>query len=69
MLALVLVLLSAPLLLVLMAYIAIVDGRPVLFRGIRLGRGGRPFQMLKLRTLKRGASQVTGSALLNHKHE
>jgi lipopolysaccharide/colanic/teichoic acid biosynthesis glycosyltransferase len=29
------------------------DGRPVLFRQVRAGRGGRPFVMLKLRTMYR----------------
>lgn len=31
------------------------DGRPVLFRQVRAGRHGRPFVMLKLRTMRRGS--------------
>jgi lipopolysaccharide/colanic/teichoic acid biosynthesis glycosyltransferase len=31
------------------------SGRPVFFRSIRLGRRGRPFEMLKLRTMAVGA--------------
>ena len=30
-------------------------GRPLLYRGERVGRDGRIFQMLKFRTLRRGA--------------
>jgi lipopolysaccharide/colanic/teichoic acid biosynthesis glycosyltransferase len=33
------------------------DGRPVLFRQVRAGRGGRPFVMLKLRTMHRDNRQ------------
>jgi lipopolysaccharide/colanic/teichoic acid biosynthesis glycosyltransferase len=36
------------------------SGRPVLYRGQRVGRGGHFFQMLKFRTLKRGAEERIG---------
>jgi sugar transferase EpsL len=35
------------------------DGRPVLFRQVRAGRGGRPFMMLKLRTMLRGSGEAS----------
>jgi lipopolysaccharide/colanic/teichoic acid biosynthesis glycosyltransferase len=31
---------------------------PVIFRQVRIGRGGRPFQMLKFRTMDEGAEEV-----------
>lgn len=40
----------APLLLGAMAVKLLVDGRPVLFRHVRLGQGGEPFVLYKLRT-------------------
>jgi lipopolysaccharide/colanic/teichoic acid biosynthesis glycosyltransferase len=46
------------------ALIALVtSGRPILYRGERVGRGGRFFQMLKFRTLKRGAEERIGQYL------
>jgi len=33
------------------------DGRPVLFRQVRAGRDGRPFVMLKLRTMRRDSDE------------
>jgi exopolysaccharide biosynthesis polyprenyl glycosylphosphotransferase len=36
------------------------DGGPVLYRHHRVGRGGRPFQVLKLRTMVRGADRLLG---------
>jgi exopolysaccharide biosynthesis polyprenyl glycosylphosphotransferase len=35
--------------------VALLDGRPVVFRQQRIGRYGRPFTMFKLRTMVRGA--------------
>lgn len=49
-----LVLLSPVLLLVTVAMLAS-SGRPLLYRGLRVGRHGRLFTMLKIRTLARGA--------------
>jgi lipopolysaccharide/colanic/teichoic acid biosynthesis glycosyltransferase len=37
------------------------SGRPVLYRGERVGRGGRVFTMYKLRTLKTGAEARLGN--------
>lgn len=42
----------APALLVASVAILVTTGRPVLFRQIRVGRGGRPFTLLKLRTMR-----------------
>lgn len=48
---------SSPLLAALAGLVRVVDGAPVLYRGQRVGRAGRPFTMLKLRTLRVGAEQ------------
>jgi lipopolysaccharide/colanic/teichoic acid biosynthesis glycosyltransferase len=39
------------------------SGRPLFYRGERVGRGGRVFEMLKFRTLKRGAEDRLGPYL------
>jgi lipopolysaccharide/colanic/teichoic acid biosynthesis glycosyltransferase len=41
----------------------VTSGRPVLYRGQRVGRGGHFFEMLKFRTLKRGAEERIGQYL------
>ena len=47
-----------PLWIVLLAIVAaavlLIDGRPVLFRQLRAGRGGRAFMMYKFRTMREG---------------
>ena len=50
---------TAPLTLVLLA----TSGRPLLYRGERVGRGGRIFHMLKFRTLEPGAEGRLGPSL------
>jgi len=45
----------APLLLLFAALIWMDDGRPVLFRQTRVGRNGRPFRILKFRTMRPGS--------------
>lgn len=52
--ALLLVLLS-PLLAALALAVAIVLGRPVLFRQVRLGLGARPFVLMKFRSMREGS--------------
>jgi exopolysaccharide biosynthesis polyprenyl glycosylphosphotransferase len=39
------------------------SGRPIFYRQTRLGRGGRPFTIVKLRTMHAGAEDATGEAL------
>jgi lipopolysaccharide/colanic/teichoic acid biosynthesis glycosyltransferase len=53
---------AAPLLLVAMLAIWLQDGDPPLYRAIRVGRGGRDFRMLKLRTMLRDAEQRGGTS-------
>jgi lipopolysaccharide/colanic/teichoic acid biosynthesis glycosyltransferase len=39
------------------------SGRPILYRGVRVGRGGEFYTMLKFRTLRRGAEKRLGAHL------
>src|SRR3954465_6884228 len=48
-------LLALPLALVIAAIQLVASGRPVLYRGDRVGRRGRFFEMLKFRTMRAGA--------------
>jgi lipopolysaccharide/colanic/teichoic acid biosynthesis glycosyltransferase len=50
----------APLLALTAAAIAVSSGRPVLYRGARVGRAGRLFLMFKFRTLKPDAEERLG---------
>jgi lipopolysaccharide/colanic/teichoic acid biosynthesis glycosyltransferase len=56
-------LLSLPLTIPLALALLATSGRPLLYRGERVGRGGRIFEMLKLRTLKVGAETRLGPYL------
>jgi lipopolysaccharide/colanic/teichoic acid biosynthesis glycosyltransferase len=51
--------LTVPITLLLLA----TSGRPLFYRGERVGRGGRIFEMLKFRTLERGAEERLGPYL------
>lgn len=44
----------SPLLLAIAAAVKLQDGGPVLFRQVRAGKGGRPFEILKFRTMRPG---------------
>jgi O-antigen biosynthesis protein WbqP len=47
-----------PVAIVLAVLVAASDGRPVLFRQIRVGRDERPFTLWKFRTMRRGTAHV-----------
>jgi lipopolysaccharide/colanic/teichoic acid biosynthesis glycosyltransferase len=53
----------SPLLALVAALIAITSGRPVFYRGARVGRAGAPFVMFKFRTLKPDAESRLGPYL------
>src|SRR5206468_4124641 len=55
--------LATPALLLAAALIRVCDGAPVLFRQERLGRGRRPFRILKLRTMAGGRITRLGGVL------
>jgi lipopolysaccharide/colanic/teichoic acid biosynthesis glycosyltransferase len=55
--------LLSPIALVIALIMLVTSGRPVLYRGQRVGRGGHFFEMLKFRTLKRGAEERIGQYL------
>jgi len=57
------VLVSLPLSLLIALLIVLTSGTPVLYRGERVGRGGRIFTMYKFRTLRRGAETRLGPYL------
>ena len=54
---------TLPIAAVLALIVLLTSGRPVLYRGPRVGRGGRFFTMLKFRTLARGAEERIGQFL------
>jgi lipopolysaccharide/colanic/teichoic acid biosynthesis glycosyltransferase len=56
-------LLALPFALVIAVLVLATSGRPVLYRGERVGRRGRFFHMLKFRTLKTGAEERIGQHL------
>jgi len=56
-------LLSLPISLLIAVLVLVTSGPPVLYRGERVGRGGRVFTMYKFRTLRRGAERRLGSYL------
>jgi lipopolysaccharide/colanic/teichoic acid biosynthesis glycosyltransferase len=56
-------LVSLPLTLPIALLLLATSGRPLFYRGERVGRGGRVFEMLKFRTLGRGAEDRLGPYL------
>jgi lipopolysaccharide/colanic/teichoic acid biosynthesis glycosyltransferase len=56
-------LVSLPVTIVIALLLLATSGRPVLYRGERVGRGGRVFEMLKFRTLRPDAEQRLGPHL------
>jgi exopolysaccharide biosynthesis polyprenyl glycosylphosphotransferase len=59
----VLLVLSLPILLPAALVVAVASRGGVLYRQQRVGKGGRPFQLWKLRTMRRGAEGATGAVL------
>jgi lipopolysaccharide/colanic/teichoic acid biosynthesis glycosyltransferase len=62
-LALLFLVLSLPFTLVVAIAILLTSGRPILYRGERVGRAGRVFTMLKFRTLRADAEERLGAFL------
>ena len=56
-------LVSIPLTVVIALVVLVTSGTPLLYRGERVGRGGRVFEMLKFRTLRRDAEERLGPHL------
>jgi len=56
-------LVTLPLMLPIAFVLLLTSGRPLLYRGERVGRGGRVFEMLKFRTLRRNAEERLGPYL------
>jgi lipopolysaccharide/colanic/teichoic acid biosynthesis glycosyltransferase len=61
--ALIALLVLGPLMLLIAAAILVIDGRPILFRQVRVGRAGRPFRMYKFRTMTAGTATSTVSVV------
>lgn len=59
-LAILLLVPAAPVLLVGVIFVKLTSRGPALYRQVRLGRGGRPFTLFKLRTMKHNAEAETG---------
>ncbi len=68
-LALLLLILTAPLFGLVALIVWRSDRGEILYRGLRLGLGKRPFTMYKFRTLRRNAQLITGAELLDQRLE
>lgn len=60
--ALLAILLATPVLLLASLLIWLEDGHGPLYRGVRVGRGGRDFRMVKLRTMVAGGERLGGTS-------
>jgi lipopolysaccharide/colanic/teichoic acid biosynthesis glycosyltransferase len=58
-----LLIVTLPISLLIALLVVVTSGPPVLYRGERVGRGGRVFTMFKFRTLRRGAERRIGAQL------
>ena len=56
--------LASPLLLVVALYVRRAEGTPIIYRQTRIGLNGRPFKVLKFRTMIRGADEQVGQLAL-----
>ncbi len=59
-------LVTSPLFLVIALRIWLEDGRPIFYRGERIGRFGKPFRMLKFRTMVPNAEKTGGPSTADH---
>lgn len=66
--AILLLLLSAPLLLLAMGCVVLVDGWPAIFVQERVGQGGRIFRLFKLRTMQRNTLPVSAVGQVHGDH-
>lgn len=64
-----LLLLVSPLLAILTLMVALMIGRPAFYRGKRLGKGKRPFYLIKFRTLPLSIQQRLGAMLFSEQEE
>ena len=55
---LIILLIISPILITAALLILIIDGRPVIFAGARVGKDGRLFKMMKFRTMRRDAEAI-----------
>ena len=62
-----LLLVGSPLFLAVGFVVLVADGRPIFYRGTRLGRGRARFDIWKFRTLRRGAQAQVGGRVLSAK--
>jgi len=62
-------LLAAPIMAIVAVVAMIDDGRPVLYRQERIGRDGRPFSILKFRTMVRDADRIGMERIATLSHE
>lgn len=69
MLAILMLVLLSPVLLLLTILVALVIGRPAFYKGHRLGRGKRPFNVYKFRTLPTGIQKRLGAVLFSEQEE
>jgi exopolysaccharide biosynthesis polyprenyl glycosylphosphotransferase len=60
----ILIVLTAPLLLMLALAVRLSLGRPILFRQVRVGRDGRTFEMLKFRTMRQSSGGADSAAVM-----
>lgn len=67
-LSLILIIFSIPLFLIISLIIKLLDGGPILYKGVRLGLNKEPFIMYKFRTLIPDAEKKVGAELLTSKH-
>lgn len=56
--------LAAPIMALLVVLLLATQGRPIIYRGVRLGKDRKPFDIYKFRTLCNGADKITRNCVL-----